>query len=322
MDKFQCIIPVILEDYGRMKDKYSLLFRFLPIKELIFIGPESLGIQIEKDRNTCFKGLNVSYINENTIISYEVFKNAYFSIIKSINKKMYVPRVGWFLQQFIKMAFCNICKDEYYLSWDADTIPVRHVELQDTNGIPYFDIKEEYTENYFKTIRNLFGVGKVIKGSFISEHMLFRKSYMLEMIKSIEELSIEGSVFYEKILNAIDRDNLFAGFSEFETYGTWTAINHTNAYKIRKWKSFRNLNYFISVKDINEEDIEWFGLDFDAVSFEKTQCTASVLTGLIRDPVSRGLGPELFYKTVLEQGLLGEYKDGSILSENGRYYPI
>ena len=322
MDKFQCIIPVILKDYGRMKDKYYLLFKFLPIKELIFIGPESLGIQIEKDRDTCFKGLNVSYINENTIISYAVFENIYMTLLKSINKKMDAPRVGWFLQQFIKMAFSYICEDEYYLSWDADTIPVRHVEMFDPTGIPYFDIKDEYTENYFKTINNLFGVGKVIKGSFISEHMLFKKSFMLEMIKSIEELPIEGSVFYEKILNAIDRDNLIAGFSEFETYGTWVALNYTSEYKIRRWNSFRNLNVFITVDELTEDDIEWLGLDFDAVSFEKTQMTSKVLTTLIRDPVSRGLGPKLFYTTILDQGLLGEYKDGSILAENGRYYPI
>lgn len=82
--------------------------------------------------------------------------------------------------------------------------------LFDSNGKPYFDMKTEYHPPYFETIsRILPGITKAINKSFISEHMVIRREYMLEMIHEIESSSgLEGSDFQERIINAIDAKEL------------------------------------------------------------------------------------------------------------------
>ena len=66
-------------------------------------------------------------------------------------------------------------------------------------GNPYFDVKNERQERYFHTIRELFGFGKVIEKSFITEHMIFEVSLVQEMLSEIQNLSGNTGEFYETI---------------------------------------------------------------------------------------------------------------------------
>jgi hypothetical protein len=89
----------------------------------------------------------------------------------------------------------------------------------------FFTMKSEHHVPYFKTINVLFdgAIFKLTNKSFIAEHMMVDKDIMMEIIRKIESnRKINGNKFYEKILYAID-DNEIAGsgFSEFETYGNY-----------------------------------------------------------------------------------------------------
>ena len=173
----------------------------------------------------------------------------------------------------MKMQYACMCGDTYYLVWDGDTIPCRpfsmfHEEL----GVPYLDIKGEYHEAYFNTLARLLpGMRKYIEKSFISEHMLINCEIMRQLIRDIEaNREIPGSAFWEKVIHAIDVQELQSNsFSEFETYGTYVAMHCPGAYRLRSWHSFRYGGVFYSLDTISDDDYEWLGRDFFAISFEK-----------------------------------------------------
>ena len=315
---FPCIIPAIPEDFNRTKDTLHYLFEFLPVSKIVFIGPSSLEPLVNETDDS---DLQIDYINENSLVPFSKVKEVFDPILAAATTKA-ISTVNWYYQQFLKMAYATVCKEDYYLSWDVDTIPVKKIDMFAENGKPYFDIKPEYNTSYFVTIERLFGYTKIIQDSFISEHMLFNKDYMLEMIDEIEKTSFEGNAFYEKILSAVGTDNLKLGFSEFETFGTFVAMRHQSTYMLRKWKSFRNANFFVDISDITPEDIKWLSKDYHAATFEKYQKTEDMLAGLFRDPHYREkLSPEQFYKAILESGTMGEYNDGKI-KVGDSYFPI
>ena len=143
--------------------------------------------------------------------------------------------------------------------------------------------------------------------------MLFKKEYMQEMIKEIENTTFSGDTFYEKILYAAGNDNISLGFSEFETYGTYVGMRHSSAYVLRDWKSFRNINFFVDISIVTQKDLDWLSKDYQAATFEKYQETNDVLNQLFNDPRYRELlSPQQFSQAVLESGAMGDYENGVI----------
>ncbi len=288
MQGFDSLIVTTAKDYDRVSRNYPRLVRFLPGREIIFIGSGEVEERLKRDD----LGDRVRFINENEVIPFDEID----ILMRELTGADEVPRgmSGWYYQQFLKMSYSYICGDEYYMSWDGDTIPCKGFSMFAENGsssldnqgtcakpaegsasedgTPYFDLKQEYCEYYFKTLEKLFpGMRKCIPKSFISEHMLFKKEYMIEMMEDIEANgSLQGDKYYERILRLIGRDRLkYPSFSEFETYGTYTCLRHMGSYRMRNWHSFRYCGNFFDPDTINEEDYDWLGRDFDAVSFEK-----------------------------------------------------
>ena len=317
-NKFPCIIPTLPKDYLETKQHLYLLFDMLPVNRLIFIGSEKLNALVNEDAEYFDLKGKVEFVNENDLIPFDNVKQAYNDRLEELEIRFgrleKKSRAGWYYQQFLKMEYCNHCNEEYYLCWDADTIPLHYVEMFDPQGIPYLDIKPEYVPSYFATLNNLLGFGKAIEQSFISEHMLFKKSLMHQMIEEIMSAALPGNSFYEKIFLAIDQP--FKGFSEFETYGTWIANKHTDEYRLRFWKSIRNTNFMINRNELTKEDLKWLATGFDAASFERYQETYPMLTELFRNPRYREkLTADIFYKELLEAGVFGDYQDGGLKVE-------
>ncbi|SFB94904.1 DUF6492 family protein [Butyrivibrio sp. YAB3001] len=310
---FPCIMPAIAEDYERTKIHYNKLFKYLPICELLLIGPESLKSHIENDVSSHVFGDNtVCFIDESSILPIAAIKDIYDNM-RSNASQTKISSVNWYYQQFLKMAFSFYCEDDYYICWDSDTIPLKIIAMFNSDNKPYLDIKSEHNTSYFLTIQKLFGFRKIIEKSFISEHMIFNTKLMREMIEEIETLPISGQKYYEKILSAVGCDNLALGFSEFETYGTWIGMRNPSAYVLRNWNSIRNTNFFIDIADITEDDIDWLSKDYDAATFEKYHETDNSLTELFRNPYYREkLSPKQFYTSVLESGIMGDYTNGMI----------
>lgn len=257
------VVPTIPKDAGKFLANIDVYFELLPISSICVIGNEELHSMLPDDKR-------ILYVNENSLVDFNKIKKL---IIRRSNSDSAGKRTGWYIQQFIKLGYCKICKDDYYLLWDSDTVPAKKIELFDEAGIPYLDCKTEFHKPYFDTIDTLFpGYEKQVKGSFIAEHMLINKQLMLDMINTIEQnTSLEGDDYAEKIINAIAPSELaYSGFSEFETYGTYVCKRYPNIYKIRKWESLRFGGfYYEGAKTLNDEDRKWIAKKYDAISFEK-----------------------------------------------------
>lgn len=106
-------------------------------------------------------------------------------------------RAGWYFQQFLKMGFAlsSYAKD-YYLVWDADTLPTSPLRFFDEEGRALLTQKTEYHCPYFDTMQRLIGLDKSVDFSFIAEHMVFETSIMRSLIDKIAQ---NGGVFGGRI---------------------------------------------------------------------------------------------------------------------------
>ncbi len=317
------IIPTIPKDYRRVKRDYKAYFERLPIRDIVFIGPAELENPVREDAESSGYGDRVSYMDENSIIPYVDVQHAIRNRIESAGYTMSEDsKPGWYYQQFLKMAYAYACDCDHYMSWDSDTIPLRKIKLFNDKGLPYLDTKAEFNPGYFRTIRNLFGMEKAYDRSFIAEHMLFSREYMLEMIAEIENLPCDGTRFYEKIFASIDLDNMKMGFSEFETYGTWIMNRHPESYALRAWRSIRKAGLFVDSHDLTDSDVKWLARDYDAASFESYHPLAPNLAQIFKDPQTRrNVSAHELYMRVIRTGVFGEYVDGMI-KDGDMYYPI
>lgn len=281
MENYNAIVLTTPTDFERLQDSYVRMVRNLAPRKIVFIGSRKVQELIQQSD---VEG-QVGFFDEDELIPFaEVHK-----IMKELLQTDELPRgvTGWYYQQFLKMQYAFVCKEDYYLIWDGDTVPCKPFSMFREDGLPYLDLKQEYHEEYFHTIENLFpGMRKSIAKSFISEHMLIRCDIMKQMIwdimgSSTKDVSnvvngidknykqIPGS-FYEKILRAIRPGQIMnTAFSEFETYGTYVSFRYTDAYCLRNWHSFRLGGEFFHPERMTDEDYAWLGKDFDAISFEK-----------------------------------------------------
>lgn len=274
MENYNAIVLTTPTDFERLQGNYARMVRNLAPRKIVFIGSRKVQELIQQSD---VEG-QVGFFDEDELIPFaEVHK-----IMKELLQTDELPRgvTGWYYQQFLKMQYAFACKEDYYLIWDGDTVPCKPFSMFRENGLPYLDLKQEYHEEYFHTIENLFpGMHKSIAKSFISEHMLIRCDIMKQLIWDIigsstkdaakNHIQTPGS-FFEKILRAIRPGQIMnTAFSEFETYGTYVTFRHTDAYCLRDWHSFRLGGEFFHPERMTDEDYAWLGKDFDAISFEK-----------------------------------------------------
>lgn len=265
MKKFDVLVPIIKEDLQVFLHILPFWQRYLPIRNIVFVGPKSVKSEVDN-----FGILNCEYIDEDAIIKFSELRNIIENYTQ--NNDAAIKRTGWYLQQFIKMQYAFLCKEEYYLIWDADTMPLHDIEMLEENT-PIFHMKDEYNQPYFDTMRRLLGenISKNPK-SFISEHMLINCKAMKELINCIDSREdISGGVWYEKVIRSIDiSEIMYSGFSEFETYGTYVTTYHPQLYRCREWKSERRGHLFFEIENMDWADASWLGKQLDALSFEKT----------------------------------------------------
>ena len=313
-DNIQIIIPTITKDYLRMRDLVPhRIFEYLPVSELIFIGNRKLCDIVDEDITGRYNGLNIKSLHEEELLARQPVVEYITSRVEKMDNELSSRvRPGWYYQQFLKMLFCRRCAGEYYMSWDMDTVPLRKLVFFDDDGHPFFDLKSEHNPGYFRTIENLTGLKKNVEGSFVSEHMVFKKSLMEELIKVIKDSPPGGEEFWEKIIDAVDDDYIALGFSEFETFGTFATDAHPDMYRYRKFASFRRGSWFVREIDLSDDDIKWLSVDYDAVTFENADPIPDMVS-LFRNPKYRNhMSARKFYETILESGYFGKYSDGRL----------
>jgi hypothetical protein len=183
--------------------------------------------------------------------SYPIYLLDEDKIIKNINLNLLEDyfakrigkrqRAGWYFQQFLKMAVSNLPEvADYYLIWDSDTILLRSISFFDDSETVLINPRTEYHQPYFEVLKKTVFIDRKVDFSFISEHLMVKKTYMKELIKVFEIRASNEMSWVELILNSIEDQYLKAsGFSEFETYGNFIAVNYKNSFKCRSLKSTR-----------------------------------------------------------------------------------
>ena len=235
INKISLVIPTISRDFHKIYNNLRFYINYIDgIKNIILIGNEQINKLIrEKKPSLSFP---IIFINEKLLIDV----NKVQQLIKKKNKYA-VRRSGWYIQQFLKMIYCRLCHNKFYLVWDSDTIPIKEVKMFSNDRKPIFDVKTEYHKPYFITLKKIFPeLGKRYNYSFISEHMIINTNLMKNMIRRITfNKNLIGNTWYEKIINCIEiKDLPKSGFSEFETYGTFVKKYYKQIYNIRHWESF------------------------------------------------------------------------------------
>ena len=195
-DKVSLVIPTISKDFYKIANNFKFYINYIKgINNVVLIGNERIKSLIKENNSSV--NFPINFINEKALLDVDKIKQ----LIKKRNITA-EKRSGWYIQQFLKMIYCKICQDKYYLVWDSDTIPVKEINMFKYNGKPFFDVKTEYTEPYFSAMKNIFPeLGKIYNYSFISEHMIINAKLMENMINRIaNNKNLLGDTWYEKII--------------------------------------------------------------------------------------------------------------------------
>jgi hypothetical protein len=233
------------------------------------IKPKCIYVIVNNGNNFFFSKsfcdlYSVKVLDENNLIKDLNMQH----IIKMIDKRLNEDGryYAWYFQQILKMAFSlTSCAKDYYLIWDADTLPLNKLHFFD-EGRPVFTPKNEYHKPYFDTIQKLIGCDKMVDYSFIAEHMLIKTTIMKDLINRIENSMVEGTIWFEKIINAVDVDAK-NGFSEFETYGTFCSKYYHGLYSLKELRTFRDAG-LIYGRNIKTFEIDKLKEDYHTASFE------------------------------------------------------
>ena len=259
---YDIVIPATKRNMETLRLTVKYLQKNIKHDDIIVIGKEDI-------QQECENVLGCQFIHEDTLIPELTYENIRNMI--SQREPYAVHRTGWYLQQFIKFAYAIICEKDYYLIWDADTIPIAPYSMFDEDGIPYFDIKTEFHPPYFTILGKLFleSVKRQIPGSFICEHMIVKTSLMQEVIEKIQENPmLIGNTFFEKIINQIRLCDLGAsGFSEYETYGSYVWKYHKKEYKLRHIDTLRPAERFVGY-DLDEKMLKWIEKYYSLITIE------------------------------------------------------
>lgn len=135
-------------------------------------------------------------------------------------------RAGWYYQQLLKMLAIqklSSASDDLNLIWDADTLPVQDLAfMYGENRLAYYRSTEHH-QPYFDAIDKLIGLKKRVNFSFIAQCFPIYAGWLQEMLDHIEHR--HGVSWLEAILTPEILGQV-AGFSEYETMGTFIVDRH------------------------------------------------------------------------------------------------
>jgi hypothetical protein len=216
-------IPCRLRDLLTLKLAIVNLQKFCPIKEIIVATSKSDVVKMQRSL-----GAKVFVCDEDKMIPGMTLAELACLPIASFPKG-----AGWYFQQLLKFAFCfQRENDDNYLTWDADTVPLRPMEFFDPNGKLILTRSGEHHLPYFETYERLLGYPASYEFSFISQHMPIRKKYLREMLAAIENRIPGNGNWAWKIMSVLPTRG-FNLFSEYETYGYYMQRWHADEIIIR-----------------------------------------------------------------------------------------
>ena len=176
-------------------------------------------------------------------------------------------RVGWYLQQFVKISAVLTHDDQdLVLIWDADTVPLRKLEFINSSGKFIYYKGDEHRKSYFDFIERALGLKRTQKFSFIAQSLILKVSWARELTNALAQNA--QLPWIDAVLSFLDKAEP-AGFAEFETLGTWIWNHHHDEILISDRSWYRNGLSLVG-NPLKLSKSVWSGLaqSYDFVSFE------------------------------------------------------
>lgn len=188
-------------------------------------------------------------------------------------------RQGWYLQQLIKLSAAkhhsNVAR---ILIWDADTVPLRKIQLFEPDESINYVVSEEFHKPYFNNIQLLLNLGKVVDYSFISQCFPVSGDLMESFSREIEV--IHNQNWIQAIIDCINPTEE-SGFSEYESLGTFISNKYPELVKVSSYKWIRHgywltkneklsSNFVFKLLLINYHFISFETWDKNVVSFKQS----------------------------------------------------
>lgn len=140
---YDVIIPIATKDafFIHRTIKYILM----NLKEAGFIYIISNRKNFKFLKTVVKKNTHIVLLDENELLEGLTFQSVKEVLLKYNAGQM----TGWYFQQFLKLGFAKSkYAKTYYLSWDADTIPLGSICFEQ-DGKLVFDVKKEFHKPYF-----------------------------------------------------------------------------------------------------------------------------------------------------------------------------
>ena len=258
------LIPVLLVVAGEkihgIKRVITELHDVLGFEDFFVVCPSRDAVIAQRVVTDISVSVNV--LNESALFpdfSYESIKHALpVNVLNSGVNNI----AGWYYQQFLKMAFSNFIETEYYLIWDADTLPLRNFSFGH-GGVHYLTQGNEYHCEYFATINRLFQSDFSSETSHISQHLLVKTKHMRQLISDLERPAM---MWWQTVLGNLNGETPFQ-FSEYETYASYCLKYFPDEYRSihRPWFRYGNSYTCTSLEMANVNSLVKL---YDFVAFE------------------------------------------------------
>ena len=176
-------------------------------------------------------------------------------------------RVGWYLQQFVKISAVLTHDDrDVVLIWDADTVPLKKLEFINSNGKFIYYKGDEYRKSYFDFIECALGLKRTQNFSFIAQSLILKVSWARELTNALAQNA--QLPWIDAVLSFLDKAEP-AGFAEFETLGSWVWNHHHDEMLISERPWYRNGLSLVG-NPLKLSHSVWNGLakSYDFISFE------------------------------------------------------
>ena len=293
---FELILLTIERDLPVLSIGLPYIIRFIkPSSIRIIASSTCLERARELGLNRC-TGASIDFLDEDKVVP---------GLDIALVRKLIVERdgegsrAGWYFKQILNLAYS--LREEtspYYLTWDADSIPVRGISFFDPDGRVYMTMKKENHAPYFTTSMNLIGIGKVAERSFIAEHMMFERDHVRALLKRIDgNDSPTGASIAKRVIESIAAEDLSgSGFAEYEIYGSFMFATARKRIALRTLPSLRHGTAFFSR---SPSDAQLFALSrrYYWTSFEDWQIFSA--RAIIAKIFRRMLGSLWTFETLL-----------------------
>jgi hypothetical protein len=249
----------------------------VPCRQLYVIAPDADCRKIQRRL-----GREVCVIAENGFIPGMTLGN-----LRGLTAPGFPKMAGWYFQQFLKLQFAFVePREDYYLIWDADTVPLRAMRFFDPAGRILLTKASEHHSPYFETYCRLFGKEPHREFSFIAQHILVQKSVAREMLAAIEWHVPGDDCWAWKIMRALPADQGLQTFSEYETYGHYIKNHYPDRVRwiSRQW--LREPTFRLCRSVPSPKELKALAENYDYVAFERAYKGWRRLAILLRGSLS------------------------------------